>query len=344
MRLKKDLQLFNFAILNLIVQNKTARFVARNIRILWDYIWLDSGDIVGGRTSRVFPTCDELNTPEGYFTIGRNTQKIGQTNHSSVKKLLSTIRNNFTTTSSFSNLLTNLFIIDRGYDQVVSLFDNWFGTLKKGKHCVFIEPTANRPQRFSNQTVIRPEGAQALYQSRVVIEGKRQIQSAFLVSGKATYLTQPATPGIFGENLKGVWDGVRKKTLIHDCNSVQMIFYLLGLAVSAVAKKKMLYGILHAPVGLLLEVPAIWFTPSQSFDSQSIKSIAHCWDSSDLKIIVRLCHAYWPQRRLIASSQKKFSPLPFVLMAEYFQKGITRWPCQRWRRNLLPSSRILHLR
>ena len=52
-----------------------------------------------------------------------------------------------------------------------------------------------------------------MYQSRVVIEGKRQIQSAFLVSGKATYLTQPATPGMFGENLQGVWYGVPKKNI-----------------------------------------------------------------------------------------------------------------------------------
>ena len=138
----------------------------------------------GGRGSRTFPVADEFNTINGYFTIGRATQTFEDSTYNSVSGLLDIIR-----TVTRQNNVQNLFFLDRGYDDASDLFTEWFGTLKRSSRCIYIEPTPKRPQKYRNQIVIKPMGCQVVYVTRVILNGKRQLQTAQCIAGTSTYFT-----------------------------------------------------------------------------------------------------------------------------------------------------------
>src|SRR3989338_1835313 len=161
----------------------------------------DSIKKTGGRTSRSFPTSDDMNTAYGCFTLARLTQKKEQTSFQSIEQFLKWVKevNDLT-------FVPNLFLLDRGYDRASDLFAQWFGTLKRGPHCIYVEPTSRRPCKYNNQVKILLEGLQVNYEYQVpTFNGKSQYQSAFLSNGNATYMTAPAGHESFGSNLIGVW-------------------------------------------------------------------------------------------------------------------------------------------
>ena len=133
--------------------------------------------------------------------MARLTQKKDQTSFQSIERFLKWVKEIKELT-----LIPNLFLLDRGYDCASDLFALWFGTLKKGPHCIYAEPTSRRPCKYFNQVKILPEGLQVNYEHVVTTyNGKSQYQSAFLSNGHVTYMTAPAGHRSFGSNLLGVW-------------------------------------------------------------------------------------------------------------------------------------------
>ena len=188
-----------------------------------------------------FPTADELNTINGYFTIGRSTQSFDMNTFRSIASLLGIIRQ-----ISGQSEIKNIFFLDRGYDDASELFREWFGTQKRSARCVNIEPGPNRPQRFKNQIVIQPSGCQVVHVTRVIIDGKKQLQTALCVSGTTTYLTQLDRDDTFGQRLLGRWIGIKNRpfALTSSLPLCPSSIIPPGAKYILQGKKRMLFGIL----------------------------------------------------------------------------------------------------
>lgn len=152
-------------------------------------------DLFSTRTTRRWPTIDDIHTAYGMFLLSRRTRTSGMTADRHFEAQIIDICREVSTLS-----LPNVIHFDRGYDGSASTetAPRWFGSQKSGVKMVFIE---DQTPTKSNQVAISGKTCQCVHAVKfhpITKQGARlsmQIQLAVITgTGKTAYLSFPAAP------------------------------------------------------------------------------------------------------------------------------------------------------